>query len=125
MVFTDPIQSMVFRLSCTSINMATRLVILTLFIVPLFFNVQIDVEHNSNRTATASFKFQHLPSPSNDDAGKTAKLVLVDGAADGRSADLSALTDGLLPTHADEPGANFYFNAGTMGGRFRMDFTAP
>jgi hypothetical protein len=44
---------------------------------------------------------------------------------DGGSANLSALTDGLLPNNSDEPGANFYFNAGSMGGRFRMDFDSP
>ena len=101
------------------------LAILTLLIAPLFFKAGVNFEHIPNRSATPSFKFQHLPAPSKNDAATTAKLTLVDGKLDGGSADLSALTDGLLPTNEDEPGANFYFNAGSMGGRFRMDFPAP
>jgi hypothetical protein len=31
------------------------------------------------------------------------------------------LIDGRLPTNEDDPGANVYFNAGSSGGRFRMD----
>lgn len=89
------------------------------------FMTQIDFDHNPNRIANRNFKFERLPSPSNDDAGKKAKLTLIDGVLDGGSADLNALTDGQLPSHADEPGANFYFNAGSMGGRFRMEFDRP
>jgi hypothetical protein len=47
---------------------------------------------------------------------------MVDGVLDGGSGELSALTDGVVPTNSDDPGANFYFRAGSMGGRFRMDF---
>src|SRR5690349_11305258 len=94
-------------------------------IVLVFFNAQVDFEHVSNRSATPNFKFERFPSPGKDDAASTAKLTLVDGKPDDGSADLSALTDGQVPTHADEPGANFYFDAGTMGGRIRMDFGSP
>ena len=99
--------------------------ILPVLIVLVFFNAQVDFERVPNQSATRSFKFQRFPSPSKDDAASTAKLILVDGTPDGGSAELSALTDGQVPTHADEPGANFYFNAGTMGGRIRMDFPGP
>ena len=98
---------------------------LLLILVPFFFDAHMDIEHIPNRSANASFKFQRIPSPSKDDAATTAKLTLVDGTPDGGSAELSALTDGQVPTQSDEPGANFYFNAGTMGGRFRMDFATP
>jgi hypothetical protein len=98
--------------------------ILTLFVSAFLFNVQVNFEHTANRAANPTFRFPSLPSPSKDDAATTAKLTLVDGTPDGGSAELSALTDGQVPTHADEPGANFYFNAGTMGGRIRMDFPA-
>ena len=99
--------------------------VLLLLCDPLFFSAQIDFEHVSNRSATPNFKFERFPSPSKADAATTAKLTLVDGTPDGGSADLTALNDGKAPTQADEPGANFYFNAGTMGGRIRMDFPAP
>src|SRR6185503_11418341 len=85
------------------------------------FETKIDFEHTPNRTATRDFKFQRLPSPSKTDAATKATLTMIEGALDGGSGELSALTDGVLPTNADEPGANFYFNAGSMGGRFRMD----
>ena len=97
------------------------LMITPVLIVLVFFNVQVDFVHVSNRSATPNFKFEHFPSPSKEDAASNAKLTLVDGTPDDGSADLSALTDGQVPTHADEPGANFYFDAGTMGGRIRMD----
>lgn len=101
------------------------LLILPVIILLVFFNAKVDFEHVSNRSATPNFVFERFPSPRKDDAATNAKLTLVDGTPDGGSADLSALTDGQVPTHADEPGANFYFDAGTMGGRIRMDFSSP
>jgi hypothetical protein len=101
------------------------LLILALFCALPVFKTQIEFEHNPNRLANRNFKFERLPSPSKDDAARTAKLTLIDGVLDGGSADLNALTDGLLPANADDPGANFYFNVGSMGGRFRMDFGSP
>jgi len=82
--------------------------------------VKITVDHNAS-AATGSFKFKNVPSPAKDDAAATAKLLLLEGEADANGADLSALTDGVLPTEEDEPAKNFFFNAGTGGGRFRMD----
>ena len=101
------------------------LFILILLSGSLFFKAEVNFEHIPNRSATPSFKFQRFPPPSRNDAATTAKLTLVDGTPDSGAAELSALTDGKVPAHADEPGANFYFNAGTMGGRIRMDFSAP
>jgi hypothetical protein len=103
----------------------SKIVLILSLFVALFPNAHVDFEHISNRSATANFKFERFPSPSKDDAASTAKLTLVDGKPDDGSADLSALTDGQVPTHEDEPGANFYFDAGTMGGRIRMDFGSP
>jgi hypothetical protein len=85
------------------------------------FDAKVSIEHNPNSTASRSFKFNKLPSPVKDDAGAKAKLGLVDGEIDPNGADLTALTDGLLPTDEDEPSANFFFNAGSSGGRFSMD----
>ena len=77
--------------------------------------VKITVDHNTNATATSAFKFKNVPSPARDDLGARAKLTLVDGEIDPSGADLNALIDGMLPTDEDEPGANFFFNAGTRG----------
>src|SRR2546429_2881859 len=84
--------------------------------------VKVTIDHNPNSTATAAFKFKNVPSPTRDDAASKAKLLLVEGEVDGNSADLGALTDGALPTEEDQPAANFFWNAGTGGGRFQMDF---
>jgi hypothetical protein len=83
--------------------------------------VKITTDHNSNATATGAFKFKNVPSPAKDDAAARAKLLLVEGEMDGNGADLGALIDGALPTEEDQPAANFFWNAGTGGGRFQMD----
>jgi hypothetical protein len=79
-------------------------------------------DHNSNSSASREFKFKNIASPLKDDAAAHAKLTMIDGELDGGSAELSALTDGRLPSDEDEPGSNVYFKAGSSGGRFRMDF---
>jgi hypothetical protein len=83
--------------------------------------VKIIFDHNPNATATRAFKFKNVPSPAKDDVAAKAKLLLVEGEADGNGADVSALTDGALPTEEDQPAANFFWNAGTGGGRLQMD----
>jgi len=83
--------------------------------------VKVTFDHNPNATATSAFKFKRVPSPAKDDAAAKAKLLLVEGEADGNGADVSALTDGALPTEEDQPAANFFWNAGTGGGRLQMD----
>lgn len=83
--------------------------------------VKVTIDHNSNATATGAFKFKNVPSPAKDDAATRAKLLLVEGEVDGNGADLSALNDGALPTEDDQPATNFFWNAGTGGGRLQMD----
>src|SRR5436190_6879816 len=90
-----------------------------------FLETKVEVEHNSNGTASRNFKFNGIPSPKKDDAAAKATLTLIDGPIDGGSGELSALVDGMLPTSEDDPGANVFFRAGSMGGRFRMDFGSP
>src|SRR6202140_2084371 len=89
--------------------------------LPAHAQVKVTSDHNSNATATSAFKFKNVPSPVKDDAAAKAKLLLVEGEADGNGADVSALTDGVLPTEEDQPAANFFWNAGTGGGRLQMD----
>jgi hypothetical protein len=90
-----------------------------------FADVKISVDYNGNAVANRDFKFKSVPSPARDDEASKAKVTLVDGEIDGNSADLGVLTDGLLPTDEDQPAANFFFNAGTGSGRFRLDLGAP
>ncbi len=86
-----------------------------------YAQVKVTVDYNDNATANKDFRFKDVPRPAKDDVAAKAKLTLVDGEMDPNGADLSALTDGLLPTDEDQPAANFFFNAGTIGGRFSMD----
>jgi hypothetical protein len=94
--------------------------LLGLMLVPQA-GVKVTVDHNSNAAATAAFKFRNIASPVKDDAAARAKFSLIDGELDGNGADLSALNDGVLPTEQDEPAKNLFFNAGTGGGRLRID----
>jgi hypothetical protein len=86
-----------------------------------YAQVKVTFDHNPNAAATSAFKFKNVPSPAKDDAAAKAKLSLIEGEADGNGADLSALTDGALPSEEDQPAANFFWNAGTGGGRLQMD----
>jgi hypothetical protein len=85
-------------------------------------DAKVTVDHNSNSVANRDFKFKNVPSPVKDDAASKAKLILVDGDLDANGADLVAVSDGLLPVDRDEPAANFFFTAGSNGGRFRFEF---
>ncbi|MFN2480939.1 MAG: hypothetical protein ABR554_05670 [Pyrinomonadaceae bacterium] len=83
--------------------------------------MRVTVERNAGGGASAAFKFKRVPAPARDDAATGARLALVVGQRDANSATLAALTDGALPSNEDEPRANFFFNAGTDGGRFLID----
>lgn len=84
--------------------------------------IRVTVDHNTGVAATKEFKFKTAPSPAKDDAAAKATVTLLVGESDPAGGDLSVLTDGLLPTKADEPKPNFYFASGSGGGRVRMDF---
>ncbi len=83
--------------------------------------IKVTIDHNGVGAASGAFKFPRVPAPAKDDAATGAKMTLVDGETDPNGADLGALTDGVLPKEEDEPSANFFFNAGTIGGRFSID----
>ena len=86
--------------------------------------VKVVIERNVGKDATPQFKFRSVPSPSKNNAAAHAKLKIVLGQRDAGGADLSTLTDGVLPADEDQPAANFFFNAGGYGGRFLFDFAA-
>jgi hypothetical protein len=86
--------------------------------------VKIAIGHNTGRDASSEFKFKNVPAPVKDNAAAGAKLKLVVGIADPGSAGLKALTDGVLPENNDDPSSNFFFGAGSDGGRFLLDLGA-
>src|SRR4051812_10826269 len=83
--------------------------------------VKPNIEHIENGQATADFKFKTVPLPAKDDAAAKAKISIVEGEKDSNGADTEALNDGKLPTEEDQPEQNFFFNAGTEGGRLALD----
>ncbi len=84
--------------------------------------VKVIVDLNTGSEATAAFKFKHVPSPVKADVAAKAKLSLVVGDRDGNGGELTALNDGALPVEADQPAANFFFAAGSDGGRIQISF---
>jgi hypothetical protein len=107
----------------------TRITIRSVFVAVLILafalvgqaQIKVTVDHNTGAAATPAFKFEHVSSPTRDNAASKAKVWLIVGEKDGNSADVTALNDGILPSEVDQPAANFYFDAGTDGGRFLFD----
>ena len=85
--------------------------------------VKVTVGHLGD-DATSEFKFKEVPSPTKENAARAAKFTLVDGTQDRNGASLDALHDGKLPSEQDDPSANFFFDAGTDGGRIAIDLGA-
>ncbi len=83
--------------------------------------VKIAVEHRDRDRATAAFNFTNIPAPSRVDLGTSARFSLVSGEPDENGGGLGKLHDGKLPGQEDEPEANFFFAAGTGGGRVQVD----
>jgi len=96
-------------------------VAILLFASALLCQGEIKTVVNHNENATSAFKFKEVPSPSKTDAAKDAKFSIVDGERDENGGDLDKLNDGKTPTEEDQPEENFFFNAGTPGGRLLVD----
>jgi hypothetical protein len=86
-----------------------------------YAQVKVTVERNTGSSATPAFKFRHVPSPSKNNAVSKAKISVIAGEQDGSSGNIRALNDGLLPTEEDQPSSNFFFAAGTEGGRIGIE----
>ena len=67
------------------------------------------------------YTFQSVPAPANNDAATDAKFRIVDGVRDPNGGDLAVLHDGRVPSNDDQPSGNFFFSAGTDGGRIQID----
>jgi len=86
-----------------------------------FGEVKVSVGHNDDDRATPAFQFKGVPTPAKNDAASNAVFTIVDGQRDRAGGNLEQLHDGKLPTEEDQPSENFYFNAGTKGGRLLVD----
>ncbi|PWU08451.1 MAG: hypothetical protein C5B50_29665 [Verrucomicrobia bacterium] len=83
--------------------------------------LKVIVDHNDNEHAAAGFKFMRVPAPSKTDAATHAKFRTIAGTRDESGGGLEKLHDGGLPIESDQPGENFFFDAGTGGGRLLVD----
>src|SRR5712691_5465570 len=83
--------------------------------------IKIAIDHNQNERASGTFKFNKVPSPSKTDSATNAKFKIVDGKRDHNGGGLEKLHDGELPADEDHPEENFFFDAGTAGGRLQLD----
>jgi hypothetical protein len=83
--------------------------------------INIVVGHNRNQQTVPGFKFQNVPSPARGDAAANAKFVIVDGDRDRNGGDVDKLRDGRVPASDDQPSENFFFRAGSDGGRLLLD----
>jgi hypothetical protein len=83
--------------------------------------VKIVTNHNEAGDSKPEFKFKEVASPAKESAATKAKFSIVDGDADSASGELTKLNDGKLPTEEDQPDENFFFSAGSEGGRLEAD----
>lgn len=81
--------------------------------------IRAAIEHVPD--AAGGFVFKHIPPPADNDAATDAEFSLVDGRQAPNGGKLAVLHDGRVPTDSDQPARNFFFQAGTDGGRFRID----
>ncbi len=79
------------------------------------------VEHHDNDEATPAFNFKTVPRPATNDAATQARFLVISGGLDPNSGGVESLHDGTLPDEADQPDENFFFRAGSNGGRLQVD----
>ncbi len=82
---------------------------------------EITVTVDRNTDASSEFKFKNVPAPLKNDLAAKGKFTIVDGTSDPNGSNLRALKDGRLPDEEDQPTSNFFFDAGTDGGRLQLD----
>ena len=80
--------------------------------------VKIEIGHSAEGD---SFVFPNVAPPAVNDAAANADFRLVDGARDRNSGELAVLNDGRVPEADDSPADNFFFIAGSSGGRVVVD----
>lgn len=96
-----------------------------LLILPLIATAHAGDASARTERSERAFRFDTIPCPAIDDAAATGKWVLVEGDRDPNGGEAGVLTDGKLPEGDDSPAANFFFAAGSEGGRLRLDLDKP
>ena len=102
--------------------LAATAIALVLLVTPASrAEVKVVSERNVGDAASAQFKFKGVPPPSKTDAAAAAKFSIVEGRPDRNGGGVEVLNDGRVPAEADQPDANFFFAAGSGGGRLLVD----
>ena len=101
------------------INTCLPLAILVAVSATASGEVAVVTSHNNNDDATEDFAFRRVPTPLKTPT--PGDFAVVDGEIDGNSGGPDKLNDGRMPTEDDQPDENFFFAAGTPGGRLRFD----
>lgn len=83
--------------------------------------IKVAVDRQASDSASVLFQFKNVPPASRNDAASKAAFTLVDGRQDRNGGDLAVLHDGRVPSDEDQPAANFFFAAGSDGGRLLVD----
>lgn len=83
--------------------------------------VQTAVGFRSEEDSRPAFTFTNVPLPAKTDAAGAARVRVLSGVVDSNSGGISKLRDGQCPGEPDQPDANFFFDAGTAGGRLLFD----
>ena len=103
--------------------MRTHLLLVTsclgLFVPAAHAAIKISAE--ASERPSPAFQFKTVPAPVSNDAASQAEFTLLAGERDPNGAELTALQDGRLPQNEDQPAQNFFFRAGSEGGRLRID----
>jgi hypothetical protein len=92
-----------------------------MFAAPCNAGIEIVTDRNGIESGTFDFKFRNAPQPSCNDAATKATFTIVQGRRDRNGGNPDKLNDGKVPTEEDQPSENFFFNAGTEGGRLLID----
>jgi hypothetical protein len=71
--------------------------------------------------ADPSFHVQGLSRPLKNDAGAGGTFTVIEGKVDPNSGGIKCLNDGRIPADQDDPSENFFFQAGSEGGRLLLD----
>jgi hypothetical protein len=90
-------------------------------VLPSPGEIRVVVERHDVEDFDPGFRFQSIPPPSVNDRATAATFNLVAGQVDRNSGSLEKLHDGQAPSQPDQPSENFFFNAGTDGGRLALD----
>jgi len=108
----------------TTPRIAVILLSLTCHVARADVEVHVEQWNEGGRRAPFQFRADNVPAPSMRDSGAQATFAIVDGEIDRNGGGLDALHDDKVPMDADQPGANFFFGAGSEGGRLHVDLGA-